>query len=301
MASKPQVYVSVPEDFHLTEEQMSLKKAILKAIEDKGFELQIFHQAGVAANKAWNFENADGLMSRCHGAAVLAFAKWRDARQLNGEVHDLPSEYNHFEGGLAIAHEVPILLVTDRTVRTAGITYLGGGKRVYFWPDDHGQEWVNSADFGQYLSAWVNEVKAYRKVFLGYCGQARATADALTLYLEHELKTTVVNYSMDFRPGNTILEQIETAAKECSCGVFLFTKDDELTAGTEAQAAPRDNVIFEAGYFIRAKGKERVLIIREDGAKMPADLGGVVYVSLKDRTQIAPIEKPLRNFLDDRL
>src|SRR5262249_12711653 len=109
MSSKPHVYVSVPDDIHLTDEQLSLKKAILKAIEDKGIELQILHQTGLVANKAWNFEHANSLMSRCHGAAVLAFAKWRDARQLDGQVADLPSEYNHFEGALAIAHEVPIL------------------------------------------------------------------------------------------------------------------------------------------------------------------------------------------------
>ncbi|WP_447603718.1 TIR domain-containing protein [Nitrospira sp. Nam80] len=33
-------------------------------------------------------------------------------------------------------------------------------------------------------------------------------------------------------------------------------------------------VVFEAGYFASAKGKKRVLIIRQSGTKMPADLGG---------------------------
>ena len=300
MPSKPCIYVSVPDDTHLTDEQLSLKNAILKAITDKGLELQIFHKTGIPANQAWSFQNANSLMSRCHGVAVLAFAKWRGARQLNGQVADLPSEYNHLEGGLAIAHNVPILLVTDRTVNTAGITYVGGGARVYFWPRDRGPDWVHSDDFGQYLSMWVNEITSHRKVFLGYCSRAKPTADAVTLYIEHELGTKVLNYSLDFRPGNFILEQIENAANECTCGVFLFTKDDEIV-GAENQAAPRDNVIFEAGYFTRAKGKERVLIIREEGTKMPADLGGVVYISLKNREDIAPIETQIRRFLDDRL
>jgi len=301
MPNKPRVYVSVPDDSHLTDEQLSLKIAILKAIEDKGFELQIFHKAGRVADKAWNFENARSLMSDCHGAAILAFAKWRDARLLKGEVADLPSEYNSFEGALAIAEDVPILLVTDRTVRTAGITYVGGGIRVYFWPNDNSQDWINRADFVEYLSAWAEKVYSRRKVFLGYCSRAKATADALTLYLERELSVKVFNYAMDFRPGNSILEQIENAAKECTCGVFLFTNDDEMISGNESQAAPRDNVIFEIGYFIRAKGKERVLIIREQGAKIPADLGGVVYLSLKDRSQIATIETQIRKFLEVRL
>jgi predicted nucleotide-binding protein len=48
-----------------------------------------------------------------------------------------------------------------------------------------------------------------------------------------------------------------------------------VTGAPENRAVPRDNVLFEAGYFIQAKGKDRVLIVREAGAKMPADLGGM--------------------------
>ena len=46
------------------------------------------------------------------------------------------------------------------------------------------------------------------------------------------------------------------------------------------------------------KGKENVLIIREEGSKMPADLGGDIYASLTDRKEIAPIERTLRAFLE---
>ena len=60
---------------------------------------------------------------------------------------------------------------------------------------------------------------------------------------------------------------------------------------------PRDNVVFEAGYFIHAKGKDRVLVVREEGAKMPADLGGDIYASLPDRNHIGPILESLRRFV----
>ena len=65
-----------------------------------------------------------------------------------------------------------------------------------------------------------------------------------------------------------------------------------------AVAAPRDNVVFEAGYFIGVKGKRNVLIIRESGSKMPADLGGDIYAALPDRTTIAPIERPVKAFVE---
>ena len=112
---------------------------------------------------------------------------------------------------------------------------------------------------------------------------------------------SVRNYAMDFVPGGTILEEIEKSARACTCGIFLFTKDDPLAGPDPNSAAPRDNVVFEAGYFMRAKGRERCLIIREEGAKMPADLGGNIYLALKDRDDISTIETPLRQFLEERL
>ena len=62
-----------------------------------------------------------------------------------------------------------------------------------------------------------------------------------------------------------------------------------------ALAVPRDNVVFEAGYFIGLKGKRNVLIVREAGSKMPADLGGDIYASLTDRTDIRPYRKNSRS------
>ena len=82
-------------------------------------------------------------------------------------------------------------------------------------------------------------------------------------------------------------------------GVFLFTRDDELAGEDESKkAAPRDNVIFETGYFISAKGKRNVLIIRESGAKMPADLGGVIYLSLSDRNNIDSVKPGIEQFIN---
>ena len=70
-----------------------------------------------------------------------------------------------------------------------------------------------------------------------------------------------------------------------------------MDKGEGDKAAPRDNVVFEAGYFAHAKGHRRVLIVLEDGAKMPADLGGAIYASLADRSNIDPIATQLESFI----
>lgn len=109
------------------------------------------------------------------------------------------------------------------------------------------------------------------------------------------------SYAFEFQPGQTILGEIERARRDCSVGIFLFTKDDPIDSEGGDSAAPRDNVIFEAGYFIAARGADRTLIIREAGAKMPADLGGSIYVRFNDRARVGEIHTPVRRFLTAQL
>ena len=138
-----------------------------------------------------------------------------------------------------------------------------------------------------------------RDIFLGYCGSSRATAVKIKTFLTGKLGLSVLDWNTDFDLSTTILEQIELASIRCGAGIFLFTKDDPLAdTGGKDKAVPRDNVVFEAGFFSAIKGKARVLIIRESDAKMPADLGGDIYASLHDKRDIEPIKTALRKFSD---
>lgn len=105
---------------------------------------------------------------------------------------------------------------------------------------------------------------------------------------------------MDFRAGVSILSEIEAARAQCSCGIFLFSEDDPLE-GVGGGAAPRDNVVFEAGYFMSSKGADRCLIVREGNAKMPADVGGAIYLHLNKGGDVAAIEGRLISFLEKNL
>ncbi len=257
MISKRRIYISAPADGNLDQDQLAIKKAILRAIENEGFEPQEFFNSGIPKTMAWRFETVNQVMSRCQGAAILAFIRWHCTPSNRGDVlFDLPSEYNHFEGALAFSHKLPLLIIADRSIRTGGITLLSEGP-VVFWPVDKGSEWINDESFlASQFKEWCTQVKSRPHVFLGYCSSARNTANDIARYMEHDLGLIVRDYSMDFRAGGTILEQIEDACRESACGVFLFTKDDQLV-GDEVHAAPRDNVIFEAGYFMHAKESSR--------------------------------------------
>jgi predicted nucleotide-binding protein len=110
-----------------------------------------------------------------------------------------------------------------------------------------------------------------------------------------QLGVSALDWHDDFAPARSILDQITEAASRCGGGIFKFTNDDKLDIAGE-NAIPRDNVVLEAGFFMSAKGKGRVLIVREKGSKIPADLGGDIYASLEDRSDITPIEASIRAF-----
>jgi hypothetical protein len=130
------------------------------------------------------------------------------------------------------------------------------------------------------------------RVFFGYCSKASSTAGTIKQYLESRgLK--VIDWVSDFNSGEVILNEIHAAISSSKYGVFLFSPDDDPVGENEKERPPRDNVIFEAGYFMSAHGRDRTIIIVQEGAKVLADYGGHIYISLKNPTDISTIKGQL--------
>jgi hypothetical protein len=294
MISKPRVFISVPMDQNLDARQRSIKHAILDGVRSEGFEPQEFFVSGLPLRMPYSFENAREVMDRCQGAVILAFARWSTGNAA------VPTVWNHYEGALAKALGKETLVVTEDIVRSDGITWTGGGHIILWIPESAGAEWIQSDGFRQQFRAWVEEVKKRKHIFFGYSSKARATGNDISNFLQ-SIEVTVRNWEIEFHPGGTILDEIRDAARSTLGGIFLLTKDDDLVSGDTQYAAPRDNVIFEAGFFMQSKGRDRVLMIREQDAKMPADVGGSIYISLRDRTDISPIHTKLRDFVENKL
>jgi predicted nucleotide-binding protein len=170
-------------------------------------------------------------------------------------------------------------------------------------PPGADRKWLATKTFRVPFGFWKDQLDKRRDIFLGYCGSSKTTAGKLKQFLQNDLGVRVLDWMTDFSPARSILEQITEAASRCSAGIFLFTQDDPLKDGNRKKAVPRDNVVFEAGYFINAKGKDHVLIILEKNAKMPADLGGDIYASLEEikdkrKPNIASVKGTIRDFVN---
>lgn len=293
------VFVSMPADQWLTKAQNDLKWSIVDRVESLRFRTEVFHDPrgvdSLTAGLAWTAERADDIMRRCVGAVIIGLPRWTISGP-HGQTK-LPTEYCHYEGAIARAMQLPTLLVLPDDVSRRVVFDYGFG-RLCEMPADADSSWLGSKTFSASSGIWERQIKRRRDVFLGYCSASTATARLIKRRLARSGVTTL-DWKTDFPPGTNILQQIGEAAKQCGAGMFLFTKDDELAVtSAETQAVPRDNVVFEAGYFIQAKGKDRVLIVREAGAKMPADLGGDIYATLTDRTKLTSISAPLTRFIE---
>ena len=293
------VSVILPDDRWCSDAENAFKWAIVERIEATGLVAEIFHDprgtASLCAPMAWSAVNADYVSRRCVGAALIGLPRWRfDTPQ--GAIH-LPTEFSHFEGALAWQLGLPLLVLVQRDVMRRVVFDNSFHGRVGDFPAGAGPEWLETREFTTPFKVWQRELSERRDVFLGYCSTSTPTAGAIKQYLSGH-GVTVLDWQYDFPPGQNILQQIGRASDRCSAGIFLFTRDDELAQpGAGSGAVPRDNVVFEAGYFIHSKGKDRVLVVREEGAKMPADLGGDIYAALPDRKDIGPILESLGRFV----
>jgi Predicted nucleotide-binding protein containing TIR -like domain len=308
MAQKSRIYISSP--YSLEESRQNLRKAILKFLGEADFECQEFGKTGLPKRMGWSFEQAQDVMKRCHGTLVLALARWWV--EAEPDSIPIPSEYNHFEGALSLGQSLPTMIVCEKTMGLRGILSYANGQLIThidldamiaagaLSDTDAAYRWLRASNFLDDFNNWRDEVRRRRHVFLAYSSKAQDTAQVIRQYLE-TLDYSVHDWKRDFTPSSTILEQIEEASNICLCGIFLLTKDD-LLAGEDGMAAPRDNVIFEAGYFVKAWGKERAAIIIEKGAKIPADIGGIIYIPLNDRSNIsATTWEDINKFLKKRL
>ena len=80
-------------------------------------------------------------------------------------------------------------------------------------------------------------------------------------------------WTTSFNPGTTTLERLLELAHEVDFAAFAFARDDWTSANASAppaaesgQAAPRDNVVFEAGLFGGILGMRRTFILHANGA-----------------------------------
>jgi CRP/FNR family cyclic AMP-dependent transcriptional regulator len=85
-----------------------------------------------------------------------------------------------------------------------------------------------------------------------------------------------------FPPGAYPLEALETEVDRADFGVAIAHPDDIVRSRKHQTAAPRDNVIFELGFFMSRLGRKRTFLLvpkMEEQLKMPSDFKGMTPIA----------------------
>ncbi len=86
-----------------------------------------------------------------------------------------------------------------------------------------------------------------------------------------------------FPHGQTLIESLELAVRRANAAILVAGPGDSVTKPDgEVVSQPRDNVIFEYGMFVSARGRKAVgLATFFEKVELPSDIGGVLHMRLK--------------------
>jgi predicted nucleotide-binding protein len=119
------------------------------------------------------------------------------------------------------------------------------------------------------------------KIFLVH-GHDKDTREQVTLFLER-MGLDVLALDEQHNAGKTVIEKFEDNV-DVNFAVVLLTEDD-LGGKTreDLRPRPRQNVIFELGYFMGRLRRDRVCALRSGNVELPSDIGGMVWLSFDGR------------------
>ena len=122
----------------------------------------------------------------------------------------------------------------------------------------------------------TKKAKEYKKVFIVHGHDNGLKQEVARLVEKQGLEAIIL--SEQANRGKTIIEKFEEHS-DVGAAICLFTGDDYGKAkdATSENLRARQNVVFEAGYFMGKLGRENVIIVADKNLELPSDMQGVVY------------------------
>lgn len=156
-------------------------------------------------------------------------------------------------------------------------------------------------------NALIAAKRTKAKVFIISSMEAIAIARNVEAALKHDDVTVRLWTNGVFKVANYTLEDLENELNQADFAVAIAHPDDKVEFRDEDWPAPRDNVVFELGYFMGRLGRKRAILMEPQGqkVKLPSDLAGITtirYALPKDYDLVASmkpaVEKLLAHVLD---
>lgn len=120
-------------------------------------------------------------------------------------------------------------------------------------------------------------------LFIGSSKESLDPARAVQSLLSHDALARV--WTEGFRPSATSIENLERELAASDFAALVLAADDVVKSRKTSRDAPRDNVVWEHGFFTGGLGRGRVFIIkpRNVDLKLPSDWAGITLLDYDPR------------------
>lgn len=153
-------------------------------------------------------------------------------------------------------------------------------------------------------NALVTAVSDKTRVFIISSAEALEIARTIQNAFDHDPFNVVVWTDGVFRASHYAIESLERALDESDVAIAVAEPDDVTESRGDRYRTPRDNVIFELGFFMGRLGRHRSLLVEPRGEeiKLPSDLSGINTITYKyDAKNLAAALAPACNKLRETI
>jgi predicted nucleotide-binding protein len=132
-------------------------------------------------------------------------------------------------------------------------------------------------------NALVTSVSERIRVFIISSTEALEIARAIQSAFDHDPFNVTVWTDGVFRASQYAIESLERALDQSDVAIAVAQPDDITDSRGERRATPRDNVIFELGFFMGRLGRHRALLVEPRGEeiRLPSDLAGINTITYR--------------------
>jgi len=158
------------------------------------------------------------------------------------------------------------------------------------------RQFIRSPPENEEFSAKYREVRLFGKdIFIVHGRETKPVKELKAILKELDLPSVVLHEEAS--KGKTVVEKLEEYADKVGYVFVILTPDDMGASASRLatylerhpdkkllgalKARPRQNVIFEFGYFAEKLGRNRVCYLKKGNPDLPSDIEGMVYISFK--------------------
>jgi predicted nucleotide-binding protein len=127
---------------------------------------------------------------------------------------------------------------------------------------------------------FINRTNPIPRVFMICASESIPIAQSIRIGLEHVAQVVIWSDENIFPPGSYAIEALESEVNQADFGIALAEPDDLVLSRHRTSKTPRDNVIFELGFFMSRLGRSRTLLLvpRSEDVKLPSDFKGLTPI-----------------------